>query len=666
MMRFRHVVALVAAATLVGGAAASDVANAASSSGPGKSHVLTTGSASWLLDTVVPLTGSPQDLVYSQRTLQTAQLVNPLAPSQRPSLLVRSKAGKITNLGPLPSPALTGWSMSGNTVTATRGSEVFVYSASTGVHHTVKLVTGARYVSAAPGGFLYGVGAALSRHNASGADTSLGDPLEHADVLFGASSAAGAVLTDGGGEATYLTFSDPTHPVTLNPSGADGLGGADSCEAVTATAAGCIGGAPAAVYVPLNGSQATDDTDVDFDIGAVALAGDVLLFTESPDDAANSPIYSFKAGSSTAATSTGTYQNPYDTALVTAYGEAIATPSLVAPKPRLGLYQPPAPVVAAKSATQVSRLFSGPRSPVTAAAFSLTNGRVVYTADPVVAAPSKALVTVLSRRLTTHPGSVSVSAPTAVPGQAGSGISTSLLVATSAVATVYAHGTVDQGTVAPSLRVISPHHGALIHGLNVNSLNGVVALSGKRLLYSPRGGTYTVYNVKTGHGKVVHSAKKTVDRVALSGHYLAYASEHGAIFRENLLSGKTVQLAKPRPSYSGAVAVYQSGNWVGWEYGRSRGASWLRNAATMAKPIHLAHSLYSLTPAGALLDTTDTAEFNRGPIGVSRTKTWLRSYSGHTKTLLSARAFDQGPQISGGVLAWISAAGVLKVARLTS
>lgn len=108
-MRFRHVVAVVAAGALVGGAsvsgvngaaASSGVANAARSATVGKVHTLTTGLGS-LRDTIVPLTGSPNYLVYSQRPLQTARLVNPLAPTQRPSLQARSKAGKITNLGPL-------------------------------------------------------------------------------------------------------------------------------------------------------------------------------------------------------------------------------------------------------------------------------------------------------------------------------------------------------------------------------------------------------------------------------------------------------------------------------------------------------------------------------------------------------------------------------------
>jgi hypothetical protein len=185
------------------------------------------------------------------------------------------------------------------------------------------------------------------------------------------------------------------------------------------------------------------------------------------------------------------------------------------------------------------------------------------------------------------------------------------------------------------------------------------------LLYSAAATHYVVYNVTTGRSHIVRIGKH-LDRVALSGHDLAYANQYGEVFRKNLINGKLVRLSTAHPSYSGPVAVYASGNWVGWEYGRSGGASWLRNAATMAKSIHLAHSLYSLTSAGALLDTTNTAEFNSGPTGVARTKIWLRSYSGHTRTLLSTRAFDQGPQISGGVLAWINAAGALKAARLTS
>lgn len=562
--------------------------------------------------------------------------------------------------------------MSGDTVTATRGRVVFVYSASTGAHHTVTLVTGARYLSAAPGGFLYGgAGASLFRHNASGANTSLGDPIPGTGIEHATSSALGAVLL-GEGPLTYLKFSDPTHPVTLSPNGADGLGGATSCDAVTATAAACLNeDAPSVSYVPLNGSQATDDAALDDDVGAVALAGDVVLFTDP--QGGDSKIYSFKAGSSGSATSTGTYQDPYDGALVTAYGEAIALPTLVGAGNRLGLYQPPAPVMALKSATQVSKAFPNPRSPITAAAFSLTNGRIAYTADPAVAASSDALVTVLSRRLRTHAGSVSISAATVVAGQTGSGAATSRLVAASGTTTVYAHGTSCCGPYgssppnAAALKVVSPHHGAFINmHESLNSLYGVVALSGNRLLYSPNSSAYTVYDVRTGHSRAVLRTGRTVAGVALSGHYLAYATKYGAIVRKNLLNGKTVELAKPRTSRFGVVAVYESGNWVGWEDRLSGGGSWLRNAATMAKPIHLAHPLYSLTSAGALLDTTNTAEYSRGPIAVSRTKIWLRSYSGHTRTLLSARAFDAGPQLSGGVLAWINSAGSLKIVRFTN
>ena len=145
------------------------------------------------------------------------------------------------------------------------------------------------------------------------------------------------------------------------------------------------------------------------------------------------------------------------------------------------------------------------------------------------------------------------------------------------------------------------------------------------------------------------------------------------MYRKNLVTGKAVRLAAALSDPADVhVSVYENGGWVGWNeeapnIARFVPRNMLRNAKTLAPAISLRHTLYSLTSAGALLDSTATADpqyFQN--VAIPRpTKFWLRSYSGHTSVLLAKRAFIAGPQIAGNVLAWAGWTGVLHAASLS-
>jgi hypothetical protein len=186
------------------------------------------------------------------------------------------------------------------------------------------------------------------------------------------------------------------------------------------------------------------------------------------------------------------------------------------------------------------------------------------------------------------------------------------------------------------------------------------------------GSTIDVYNVATKHTKVVRKIVGGINytSIALSGSYIAYATRHGAIYRENIGTGKRVRLAAPLPNDPGGVEfdVYEYGDWVGWHAlpvadELAKPLNRIRNAKTMAPAVSLAHTLYSLTSAGALLDSTATYHggFSEAGVVTAPTRFWLRSYSSHTRALLAKRAYIAGPQIAGGILAWAGANGVLRV-----
>jgi hypothetical protein len=416
---------------------------------------------------------------------------------------------------------------------------------------------------------------------------------------------------------------------------------------VSAVAAAC-GADDAALYVPLNGSA---PTTVAGEPAAEALAGDVVIVsyfinTVAQDDDATD-VESFKAGSSTTSVSHDWYGgSTQGYAVVSAYGAAVAQTYGDPDQPTSNVQ-----LDSLRSATDFSPLFSPPPSPVTAGAFSLTNGRIAYTADPAVAKTSPAVVSVLSRTLTTHAHHVTASPATRPAGQHGAEDGTSQLVAASGPTTVFQVGT---GANA-HLRIDSPHHNA-----NLNVDRGWTLVSSNRLLYSRGGRKFRVYDIATGRTTLVlNDPNRTTQNVALSGHYLSYSTTQAGVYRKNLRTGHTIRLAEPHPKYRFPhTAVFASGDWVGWRVQRGAGVgvddSYLRNVSTMAKPIRLPHVLNALTSEGAVLNSASSGA----------TTYWLRGYGGHTRLLLSTRSYVQGPQVQHGVVAWINANGNLKVARL--
>jgi hypothetical protein len=543
-------------------------------------------------------------------------------------------------------PAAARWSISANTLTGGDPGRVTVYSLGSGHHHRVAVPSTGHYVSAAPGGFVYADGADVSREQASGHRVSLGQPLGPlATNISGASSDNGVVVTDDAGGAAYVPFDDPTHPVTLDTTATTAL----NCQSVSTLAVACVDHGD--VYdVPLNGSSATVVNAI---AQFVALSGDTAIFdAETISDDKGTALFSFQAGSTTVTQSSGRYLQE---GIVGAYGKAITT--RLTPPVFGGPNVDPDVMVAATSATDVARLFVSPSSPETAGAFALTNDRIAYTADVPVKRKG-GIVTVLSRSLSTKHGKVRPGPARFVGKQHGSGLGTTWVVAASHGTTVFA------SSDSQKLRVVGPHrHLSLM--TSVFPAAGNVQLAGRWLLNSRD--RLRVFDLRTHKVQVI--ARHNGVAAALSGNYLAYALTNGSIYRMNLITHKTVRIAKGSKSFEGSVNVFEAGPWVGWQrLPRKRGAqpaAELRNAATMAKPIRLQHTLVGLTSSGAVLATIEPRLIEGGNSQLLPSSPfWLRSYAGHTHLLLSKRAVEQVPDIHGGRVAWISASGQLEVAPL--
>jgi hypothetical protein len=207
---------------------------------------------------------------------------------------------------------------------------------------------------------------------------------------------------------------------------------------------------------------------------------------------------------------------------------------------------------------------------------------------------------------------------------------------------------------------------------------GVIQVSGNEILFlrNVQGGSdVDVYDASTDKTRVVRQIHGGIDytSAALWKHYIAYATKHGAVYRKNFVTGKRVRLQAKLTNDPGGVefSVYDYGNWVAWtalpvEHELPKPMNRIRDAKTMKPAVKLGHRLYALTASGALLDTTATFRDGFAEQGVvpTATKFWLRSYSGHTTTLLSKRRYVAGPEVGGGRLAWAGGNGVLRITRV--
>jgi hypothetical protein len=656
---------------LAGPAAAAPSAPTAAHTAVRHSVTLTPSGASTLTDRVTVLAGSPTRLVYSRRRRlagDTDQFA--LRPaSGRNVLMTRSGSGHVKNVGTVP--ARDGdFSLVGHTLTASpidEGDEtdfatgtVDQWNLDTGHHERMTLPGRATYLAAGPGGVVFTTAhGTIKLRTAAGTET-LGAPFgSTTDHLNAVSGKAGVVVTNSTGTATYIRFVAPHSAVSLDNPTSDPL----VCDAVADHATACTldhadGEALFpydAILLPLNGGAAITRTgDSTCEAFSAAVSGrrrtDLGLVWSRACGQRYETLASRVAGSPAETPAEPRISAP----MVTAYGQAITENAA-----RTEL-------IAASDAEHPG-VEHAPASPISTDAFALTNGRVVYV-DDQAGHP----VSVWSRRISSAHGHVHRSAARRLGSSAGS--IEGNLVAASGQTTVFATPTADDQAV--TLHVASPKGRATIKG----ALSyGHISMSGQRLLYVTAGRHWLakLYDVATGKSRVVRRHGVQPESVALSGHYLVYGTNHGAVFRRNLHTGKTVRLRGP-VKYTGIVetSVFAQGGWVGWHIQRraeeaKTDIDGMRNAHTMGRAIIFKHKLWSLSSAGALLDSTASSLQDSGPdrpatVIRHATTFTLQRWSGRRVPLLSKRTYVAGPQLAGDVLTWAGASGVLHAATVRS
>jgi hypothetical protein len=639
------------------------------------SHRLTPSGSSNFMEIVQPLAGSANTLVFSRQSA-LARDANYSASSEPPyltgpvRLLARAKSGHVTSLGPMPSGAtvyLGSWSVYGDLVAAgnfghntfPQATSIYVWSTVTGQRHTLTLRHHDVYLAAAPGGIAYAtLHGVLKLRTLAGRTTTLATPFMPSTLIdFGTSGPDGIVVT-AGSQIAYVPFAAPHKVVLLDHPTSDGV---VACEDVSATYAACSDqdGDYLSLYpddamlVPLDGGSTTlpDLHGCAFD--RAALDGNTLVWTCGSRAAVN--LFGERAGSgkATKLTSTTSY------ALTSAYGSTVAS------SPDRGA------LVRVSAAGQVNRLVRGRESPISVDSFALKPSRVVYSDDQPVTSRGGRIESVFSRSLRTQNGQVAISAPTLL--SSGRSKVTGNLVGASGSLRVYATITgPDVGAPHARLHVVSAAGTKTITGVLAQT---DVQVSGHYVLYLNGSNAVEVYDAKSR--KTMHVVSLDglfYAAAALSGHYVAYATEHGAIYRRNLETAATRRLAAPLKNDVGGVevSVYAAGDWVGWTaqplLGElSKSLNRIRNAKTMAPAITLPHTLYSMSHAGVLLDSakaTYRAEDAQAGLITTAARFWLRRYGGRTTSLLSKRRFVAGPEIAGHLLGWAGANGVLRVVQL--
>jgi hypothetical protein len=355
---------------------------------------------------------------------------------------------------------------------------------------------------------------------------------------------------------------------------------------------------------------------------------------------------------------------PVGFALVSAYGKAVGV-TLV----NDALYQ-------ATTALSGANLIPATPSPVATDYFALTSSALIYSDNQRVASRPGQTESVFTRTVHATATGLRTSAAKLVDPTA-TGVTGNLLGISSAL-TVYAtKSTSANGYGNAVLHVLTKGRTATIPGVIGQ---GQIQVSGTRVLFqAARNGRSDVYVYDATSGKTKLFRKVgglDYHGFALSGHYVSYATKHGAIYRQDLVTGRRTQLRKALPHDPGGVEfdVYAQGSWVGWhalpvQSELAKPLNQIRNAKTMAPTITLAHTLYSLTSAGAILSST-YATFRMGFAEAGQvnqaTRFWLRNYSGSTRSLLPKASYLSGPQIAGKVLAWADGSGILRDRLLTS
>jgi hypothetical protein len=638
--------------------APSAAATAAAATDPSHTVVVTPASTGTLHDFRVPLTGSPQYLVYrDSHVLTDSDVPRRGVPHDDPSsrqLEVRDASGTTRDLGAYPND--DGWSISGTTLAAIGAPHhVDYWDVTSGTSGHLLLPVKAEFAAAAPDGVLY-VGVSGTATNSvedhiyyrhfNGTVDDLG--VAFAGVIPSVTSGDDGAVVLGDG-AKYLSFATPASYVTLKPAA-----GLSSCHAVVGNFAACHGvddngDIRSDQIVPLDGTKATRTT---VSPGYAALSGSTLLWVGGSTGSSTTHIFSLAAGSSAApAHSTQSIGYTGSTPIVSALGGGVAAGAGDA-----ALYL-------ADSAHAITTAVAAKASPISAASFSLTSGRVAYNDDE---AQGSARVSAYSTRFRRSGPTVSMAPQTLLKAGTYSGI-----VATSGAGSVYA---VKVSTQTVNLTVVAPKRTHTI----TNALTTRPTLSGNRLLYftatgKQRGETARIYDLTTGKTTTERTSSQCCladESNALSGHTFAYIKSDNSIWAKNLDTGKSIKVRDaPKAVFTFTTPqVFVNGDYVGWAYQVGTGdhvriVDGYRNVRTISTAVPVGKRIWQLSTTGVVLDNDITAEFSGGDVGNAAAFSF-RAYSGTTFTLLRKQEFMQGPQVDGTTVGWIDEHGAVKLAPL--
>jgi hypothetical protein len=581
-------------------------------------------------------------------------------PSAR--LYVRDTSGAVRDLGALPADG--DFSLSGTTLVAQSevGQRVDWWNVATGKHGSATLPSGARFKAAAPNGFIYSDQAcdSLFLETLAGVVTSIGKPS-------GATSTCGAVAADDVGivvsadgvAPAYMTFASPGTYLPLAFTAND-----SACGSVDANYAACgtaddDGDALSVGLVPLNGDPAVSST-IDPE-GAAIVAGSTLVWTGetgpqgavvrlhsmTPDGTVTSrkPTVGLNA---TAAFDKAVVQNATDEALL--MGAA---------------------------ADHLTTVVGTKRSPVTTVAFALGRKQIVVNDDRRTDRADS--VSTVTQPIAVGHGRVTLGKPSvAATNVFWNEVGVSGRVTVHAIA----HGDV-LGNPKAWLVIRGAKHDKTIKNVDLDNSESApdfgLTLVGTHLAYVTTDNrhhgatTAWVYDDATGKTTKVYRYGRdsfVAALPALQKNAVAYVDSHEAIWLLNLRTHQRTRLAKPpaNPELQGAD-VYASGPFVGWSVRAGhvlhhKEINQYVNTANLSHKVTLHRTIYGMSAAGVLLSSVRGLSSTTDSAGVPKTTFFLHPYGGHTRLLLSARAYLRGPQTNAHMVAWITLRGALKAAPI--
>jgi hypothetical protein len=133
-------------------------------------------------------------------------------------------------------------------------------------------------------------------------------------------------------------------------------------------------------------------------------------------------------------------------------------------------------------------------------------------------------------------------------------------------------------------------------------------------------------------------------------------SNHGAVKSVDLATGRTTTVFRRPGGKFAQVDVVAIGNRVAWDMtiNPTRQLDGMRTVPS-GSVVRLPYSPYAMTAAGVVMKSVD-------PSNHELTDVWFLPFGGSVHRLMSARMFDELPQLVGHALAWVSVDGNLKVA----